>query len=137
MIVFVAHNITSFQSICIYLRERVFSIPHKFSGYIIHQALGFVKDRLTIYNHLSPVLKHKKHGVPALPQVRHAKALTKSTLCQALKNHARQGSKLAVKGAYTGVSDRRLQVQLTQQAKTSLFSESFCVCGVCQQSERR
>ena len=37
------------------------------------------------------------------------KALTKPTLCQALKNPARQGSKLAAKGAYIDVSDRRLQ----------------------------
>lgn len=47
------------------------------------------------------------------------KVLTKSTLCQTLKNLARQGSKPAVKGAYMDVSDRRLQVQLTQQAKIS------------------
>ena len=45
------------------------------------------------------------------------KALTKPTLCQTLKNPARQGSKFAAKGAYIDVSDRRLQSQLTQQAK--------------------
>ena len=45
------------------------------------------------------------------------KALTKPTLCQTLKNPARQGSKLAAKGAYIDVSDRRLQAPLTQQAK--------------------
>jgi len=45
------------------------------------------------------------------------KALTKSVLCQTLKNLARQGSKLADKGSYIDVSDRRLQAQLTQQAK--------------------
>ena len=45
------------------------------------------------------------------------KALTKPTLCQTLKNPARQGSKFAAKGAYIDVSDHRLQVQLTQQAK--------------------
>jgi len=43
--------------------------------------------------------------------------LTKSTLCQTLKNLARQGSKLAGKGAHINVSDRRLQVPLTMQAK--------------------
>ena len=51
------------------------------------------------------------------------KALTKSTLCQTLRKPARRGSKLADKGDYTDVSDRRLQVQLTTQAKiTSNFS---------------
>ena len=51
------------------------------------------------------------------------KALTKSTLCQTLRKPARRGSKLADKGAYMDVSDRRLQVQLTMQAKiTSNFS---------------
>jgi hypothetical protein len=43
--------------------------------------------------------------------------LTKSALCQTLKNAARRESKLAGKGAYTDVSNRSLQVQLTQQAK--------------------
>jgi len=45
-----------------------------------------------------------------------------------LKNLTRQGSKLADKGAYTDVSDRSLQVQLTQQAKNLPFlynSEGF------------
>ena len=67
------------------------------------------------------------------------KALTKSTLCQTLKNPARQGSKLAAKGAYIDVSDRRLQVQLTQQAKIPsalLLSEGiFVFAGICQRSE--
>ena len=45
------------------------------------------------------------------------KALTKSTLCQTLKKPARQGSKLAARGAYIDVSDRRLQAPLTRQAK--------------------
>ena len=49
--------------------------------------------------------------------------MTKSTLCQTLRKPARRGSKLADKGAYMDVSDRRLQVQLTTQAKiTSNFS---------------
>ena len=47
------------------------------------------------------------------------KALTKSTLCQTLKNAARRESKLAGKGAYTDVSNRSLQVQLTKQGKIS------------------
>ena len=34
-------------------------------------------------------------------------------ICQTLKNLARLGSKLADKGAYIDVSDRRPQVQLT------------------------
>ena len=41
------------------------------------------------------------------------KSLTKSTICQTLKKPARQGSKAANKGAYTDVSDRNLQPQLT------------------------
>ena len=45
------------------------------------------------------------------------KALTKSTLCQMLKKPAGQGSKLAAKGAYIDVSDRRLHVLLTLKAK--------------------
>ena len=43
--------------------------------------------------------------------------LTKSTDWQSLRKPARQGSKLADKGAYTGVSDRRLQVKLTTEAE--------------------
>jgi len=51
--------------------------------------------------------------------------LTKSALCQTLKNPARQGSKAANKGAYPDVSDRNLQPQLTQQAKIpSVFLSS-------------
>jgi len=45
---------------------------------------------------------------------------------------ARQGSKLAGKGAYIDVSDRSLQVQLTKQAKISPFSsfgEIFAFAG--------
>ena len=61
------------------------------------------------------------------------KALTKSTLWQMLKNHARRGSKLAGKGAYTDVSDRRLQVLLTTQAKITsnsfLFEVIFALAG--------
>ena len=38
--------------------------------------------------------------------------MTKPTLCQTLKNPARQGSKLAAKGAYIDVSDRRLQAKI-------------------------
>ena len=53
------------------------------------------------------------------------KALTKSTLCQTLRNLARQGNKLADKGAYINVSDCRLQVQLTQQAKIPSNLSSF------------
>jgi len=53
------------------------------------------------------------------------KALTKSTLCQTLKKPARQGRKLAGKGAYMDVSNRSLQVNLTRQAKTPLNSLSF------------
>ena len=34
-----------------------------------------------------------------------------------MRKPARQGSKLAAKGAYIDVSDRRLHVQLTQEAK--------------------
>ena len=62
------------------------------------------------------------------------KALTKPALCQTLKNPARQGSKLAAKGAYIDVSDRRLQAHLTQQAKNPsalLLSEGiFAFAGV-------
>ena len=61
------------------------------------------------------------------------KALTKSTLCQTLKKTARQESKLADKGACMDVSDRRLHVQLTQQAKIpsnlSLFEGIFAFAG--------
>jgi len=67
------------------------------------------------------------------------KSLTKSTIRQTLKKPARQGSKLADKGAYLNVSDRWLQVLLTQQAKilstSSSIRKDFCVCGVCQRSE--
>jgi len=62
------------------------------------------------------------------------KALTKSTLCQTLKNLARQGSKLAGKGAYMDVSYRRRQVQLTLQAKIpstfSFFEGIFAFAGL-------
>jgi len=51
--------------------------------------------------------------------------LTKSTLCQTLKNLARQGRKLAGKGAYTDVSNRSLQVHLTRQAKIPSDFSSF------------
>ncbi|MBQ9951354.1 MAG: hypothetical protein IJO98_04355, partial [Clostridia bacterium] len=51
--------------------------------------------------------------------------LTKSTLCQTLRNLARQGNKLADKGAYINVSDCRLQVQMTQQAKIPSILSSF------------
>ena len=61
------------------------------------------------------------------------KALTKSTLCQTLKKPARQGRKLAGKGAYIDVSNRSLQVHLTQQAKIpstfSLFEGIFAFAG--------
>ena len=63
----------------------------------------------------------------------HLKALTKSTLCQTLKKPARQGRKLAGKGAYIDVSNRSLQVHLTQQAKIpsnfSLFEGIFAFVG--------
>jgi len=59
--------------------------------------------------------------------------MTKSELCQTLKNLARQESKLADKGSYIDVSNRRLQVQLTQQAKISptlfLFGGIFAFAG--------
>ena len=59
--------------------------------------------------------------------------LTKSTDCQSLRKPARQGGKLAAKGAYTDVSDRRLQVQLTQEAKIvsefSFFKAFFAFAG--------
>ena len=52
---------------------------------------------------------------------------------QRLKKPARQGSKLAGKGAYIDVSDRRLQVWLTQQAKIpsnfTLFEGIFVFAG--------
>ena len=61
------------------------------------------------------------------------KALTKSTLCQTLKKPARQGRKLAGKGAYIDVSNRSLQVHLTQQAKIPsnflLFEGIFAFAG--------
>ena len=64
---------------------------------------------------------------------RSLKALTKSTLCQTLKKPARQGRKLAGKGAYTDVSNRSLQVHLTQQAKIPsnfpLFGGIFAFAG--------
>lgn len=72
MIVFVAHNITSFQNVGIYLRRR-YSVPHKFAGYIIHQRISFVKDRLSIYTHLSPVLKHEKDVPEETPSKNYAK----------------------------------------------------------------
>ncbi|MBE5767401.1 MAG: hypothetical protein E7335_09595 [Clostridiales bacterium] len=53
------------------------------------------------------------------------KSLTKSTICQSLKKPARQGSKLAVKEAYMDVSDRSLQVLLTQQTKILTTFLSF------------
>ena len=60
--------------------------------------------------------------------------MTKSELCQTLKSLARQGSKLADKGAYIDVSDRRLQAQLTQQAKIPLtlflFGGIFAFAGI-------
>ena len=59
--------------------------------------------------------------------------MTKSTLCQTLKKPARQGRKLAGKGAYIDVSNRGLQVHLTQQAKIPsnfpLFEGIFAFAG--------
>ena len=50
-----------------------------------------------------------------------------------MRKPARQGSKLAAKGAYMDVSDRRLHVQLTQEAKIasdfSLFRAIFAFAG--------
>ena len=50
-----------------------------------------------------------------------------------MRKPARQGSKLAGKGAYMGVSDRRLLVHLTQEAKIasdfSLFRAIFAFAG--------
>ena len=50
-----------------------------------------------------------------------------------MRKPARQGSKLAGKGAYIDVSDRRLLVQLTQEAKIapvfSLFRAIFAFAG--------
>ena len=43
--------------------------------------------------------------------------LTTSTDCQSDEKTARQGSKLADKGAYMGVSDRSLKAPLTLEAK--------------------
>ena len=61
------------------------------------------------------------------------KSLTKSAICQSLKKPARQGSKLADKGAYIDVSDRSLQAQLTQQTKILttflLFVRIFVFAG--------
>ena len=51
--------------------------------------------------------------------------LTKSTDWQSLRKPARQGSKLADKGAYISVSDRRMQVKLTQEAKIVSAFSSF------------
>ena len=55
------------------------------------------------------------------------KVLIKSTLCQTLKNPARQGSKDANKRAYPDVSDRSLHFLLTQQAEnpSSLLLQGF------------
>ena len=59
--------------------------------------------------------------------------LTKSTSCQSDEKTARQGSKLADKGAYLDVSDRKLQVQLTLEAKIasdfSLVRAIFAFAG--------
>ena len=59
--------------------------------------------------------------------------LTKSTDWQSLRKPARQGSKLADKGAYISVSDRRLQGKLTQEAKIvsdfSFFRAIFAFAG--------
>ena len=67
--------------------------------------------------------------------------LTKSTDWQSLRKPARQGSKLADKGAYTGVSDRRLQVKLTQEAKIvsdfSSFRAVFAFAGFVSALKRR
>ena len=56
-----------------------------------------------------------------------------------MRKPARQGSKLADRGAYTDISYRRLQVQLMQKAKIATgfpsFLGNFCVCGVCQRSD--
>ena len=38
-----------------------------------------------------------------------------------MRKPASQGSKLASKGAYMDVSDRRMQVQLTQEAKIASY----------------
>ena len=50
-----------------------------------------------------------------------------------MRKPARQGSELAGKGAYIDVSDRRLHVQLTQEAKIapdfSLFRAIFAFAG--------
>ena len=50
-----------------------------------------------------------------------------------MRKPARQGSKLAAKGAYIDVSDRGLHVQLTQEAKIapdfSLFRAIFAFAG--------
>ncbi len=51
-----------------------------------------------------------------------------ATLFQTLKNHARRESKLAGKGAYTDVSNRSLQVQLTKQEK--IPSNSLLLEGI-------
>ena len=56
-----------------------------------------------------------------------------------MRKPASQGSKLADKGTYLNASDRRLQVQLTQEARIAPgFPSSlgnFCVCRLCQRSE--
>ena len=50
-----------------------------------------------------------------------------------MRKPASQGSKLASKGAYIDVSDRRMQVQLTQEAKIasdfSFIGAIFAVVG--------
>ena len=67
--------------------------------------------------------------------------LTKSTDWQSLRKPARQGSKLADKGAYISVSDRRLQVKLTQEAKIvsdfSFFRAIFAFAGFVSALNRR
>ncbi len=50
---------------------------------------------------------------------------TKSAGCRLFKKLARQGSKLARKGVYTDVNDRRVQVQLTQEAENPAFLLDF------------
>ena len=64
-----------------------------------------------------PSSRTVNHPKGLLHNLQQPKALTKSTLCQTLKKRARQGSKPAAKGAYTDVSNRRLQARLTRQAR--------------------
>ena len=56
-----------------------------------------------------------------------------------MRKPASQGGKLAGKGAYLNVSDRRLQVQLAQEAKIAsdfpFIRAIFAVDGLCQRSE--